>query len=200
MRDALQSPIRLTYIGRLSPRKGVDVAVEALALLARRGIVAELDLIGDVYPGYEWYERQLREQIAANGLEGRVRFNGFQPSIWASVGDGDIVVVPSRGDEPFGNTAVEGILAGRPIIVSNTSGLIEAAAGYSSARMVRPNDPQAVASAVQELVAEWSNITTVIESNQELAHSRHSADSYQKQIVELVDLLVGVDQPSPALR
>ena len=37
--------------------------VDAVAELARRGVSASLRVVGDTFPGYEWYERELREQV-----------------------------------------------------------------------------------------------------------------------------------------
>lgn len=188
-RALLDGTLRLTYIGRLSPRKGVDVAIDAVALLMERGVVTDLDLVGNVFPGYEWYEAQLHDQVATKQLDGRVRFHGFQPSIWNMISSGDIVVVPSRGDEPFGNTAVEAILGGRPVIASATSGLLEATAGYGSAHTVTPDSPVALADALQRVVAEWSANGRAHQADLEIARSRHSPAAYQKQVAAIVDLV-----------
>ena len=50
------------------------------------------------------------------------------------------MVVPSRVGEPFGNTAVEAALAGRPLIVSESSGLVEATHGLPGVHRVKPGD------------------------------------------------------------
>ncbi|WP_258067083.1 glycosyltransferase [Arthrobacter sp. GMC3] len=187
VRAELGNPVRLTYIGRLSPRKGVDVAIDSLALLLSRGLVAQLDIVGAVFPGYEWYEQQLNDQIKEKNLCGKVHFHGFQPSVWNFVANSDIVVVPSRADEPFGNTAVEAILGGRPVIASETTGLIEATAGYGSASRVRPNDSDALATAVQTVVAGWSDVAGRLVTDLLLARQRHSLDQYHKNIASIVE-------------
>lgn len=184
-RAHLDTPLRVTYLGRLSPRKGVDVAIDALALLADRGIPADLDLVGAVFPGYEWYEQQLRDQVTEKKLDGRVRFHGFQPSVWSLVGDGDIVVVPSRCDEPFGNTAVEAILGGRPVIASATTGLLEATAGYSSAQTVTPGSATALADALQSTMANWDADADAMRVDIGMAESRHSPTAYRARIATI---------------
>ena len=63
-------------------------------------------------------------------------FSGFTDDVWAHLAAADLVLVPSQGDEPFGNTAVEAMLAARPVVVSSSSGLDEAVAGYGSAQRV----------------------------------------------------------------
>lgn len=187
VRPALNGPVRLIYVGRLSPRKGVDVAISALALLEQAGLAAELDLVGAVFPGYEWYEKELQAQVAALGLGGKVHFHGFVTSVWDLVAGADMLVVPSRGDESFGNTAVEGILAGRPVIASNNTGLIEATTGYGAVRRVSPNDPTAIAAAVNELVRSWNDIPDILIHDSAAARSRHGLGLYQQRILEAVD-------------
>ena len=55
--------MRLVVTGRISPRKGQEVAVDALERLRERGRPATLDLVGAVFPGYEWCERDLRARV-----------------------------------------------------------------------------------------------------------------------------------------
>lgn len=186
LRRELSDRVQLTYIGRLSPRKGVDVAIDAVAELRSRGVHADLDLVGSVFPGYEWYESELREQVAGADLGSRVTFHGFQPSVWELVGSGDIVVVPSRVDEPFGNTAVEAILAGRPVIASATSGLLEATAGYRTATTVTPGNADALADALQNTIASWAEHADAVGGDTTAAEERHSVDGYRRRIAAIV--------------
>ncbi|NUU07310.1 glycosyltransferase family 4 protein [Leifsonia sp. C5G2] len=181
-RETLSGPLRVTYIGRLSPRKGVDVAVDAVARLRDRGVHAELDVVGSVFPGYEWYQEELASTVGSKDLGGRVRFHGFQPSVWDIVGSGDVVVVPSRVDEPFGNTAVEALLAARPVIASATSGLLEATAGYQAAVTVQPDDAGALADALERTVGDWEATAEAVTSDAAAAERRHSVATYRSRI------------------
>ncbi|MFF1574791.1 glycosyltransferase [Leifsonia sp. NPDC058292] len=186
VRRKLDGGMRVTYVGRLSPRKGVDVAIDALAELRSRGVDADLSLIGSVFPGYEWYEDQLREQVAAADLGSRVTFHGFQPSVWDLVGSSDVVVVPSRVDEPFGNTAVEAILAGRPVIASATSGLLEATAGYRTATTVDPGSVDALANAIEDTIDGWTERADAVGDDTLAAEARHSVTAYRARIARIV--------------
>jgi glycosyltransferase involved in cell wall biosynthesis len=183
-------PLRVTYVGRLSPRKGVDVAIQSIADLAARGVDSRLDIVGDVFVGYEWYEAQLRDQVASAGLSDRVVFHGFQPSIWPIVASGDVVVVPSRVDEPFGDTAVEAVLSGRRVIASATSGLLEATDGYQTAITVAPGNANALADALQQTIQTWEGTSSQIEADTERALARHGAHAYRRQIADLIDTMV----------
>ncbi|MDR6610799.1 glycosyltransferase [Leifsonia sp. 1010] len=185
-RPELDGDLRVTYIGRLSPRKGVDVAIDAIAELDARGIPARLDLVGAVFPGYEWYERDLRDKVEAKRLQSRVSFRGFQPSVWDFLSTGDVVLVPSVADEPFGNTAVEGILSGRPVIASATSGLLEATDGYRTTVTVEPGDATSLADALERTIAGWEASAPLLDDDAETARRKHSPESYRRRIAELV--------------
>ncbi|WP_404321524.1 glycosyltransferase [Arthrobacter luteolus] len=182
LRREVDGDVRLTYVGRLAHRKGVDVAVEAFAELVAAGSAARLDIVGAVYPGNEGYEEQLRQTIRDLGLQDRVHLHGFQPDVWPYLAEADIVLVPSRADEPFGNTAVEAILAGRPAVVSDTSGLREAAGSYGSVRLVPPSDPVAIAEAVEKMLAQWDRYSDLAAADAVLAASRHSPELYRSRI------------------
>lgn len=185
-RTSLSGPVRLVYVGRLSPRKGPQVAVAVLAELAARGVNARLDLVGSVFPGYEWFESELRAQVTDAGLQDRVSFRGFVPDVWALLASSDAVLIPSVLDEPFGNTAVEAVLSARPVVVSATSGLREAAAGYASAQAVPAGDVPAWADAVERIVSAWSQYRQDAVEDAGEAAGRHHPGTYQELVARAV--------------
>lgn len=184
--------VRIGYVGRLSPRKAPDVVIGAIAALRERGHDARLNVVGDVFRGYEWYSADLAQQIATEGLSDVVTMHGYDADVWPHLADSDIMVVPSRTDESFGNTAVEAVLAGRPVIVSDLAGLREAVDGYPTARVVPPGDAAAVADAVEELIGRWSDIRRESPEAAATASSRHSLAGYHSQITETIESVAGM--------
>ena len=179
-------PARLLYLGRLSARKGVLVALAATAELVARGVDVRLDVVGDVYAEHVPFAAQL--ELAAAGLGDRVTFHGFQREIWDFLARCDVLVVPSTLPEPFGNTAVEGVLAGRPVVASDIGGLPEALAGYTSARLVPPADPEALAKAVEQVLADYPADAAAADAAS--AAHRHDPAGYRDRIVQAVGGLV----------
>jgi len=191
-RADLAGSVRLLYLGRLSERKGVDVAVEAAARLRDRGTDVRLDVVGAVFAGYEWYEERLHRLVHERGLDAVVTFHGFDPDVWGHLARADVLLVPSLVDEPFGNTAVEGALAARPVVASATSGLLEATAGMRTARTVTPSDPDAVADAVAELMAGWDQVRVDVVLDRDRARTLYSPGTYARR---MADLVAGVTGP-----
>lgn len=183
-RTRIDEPLRVLYVGRLSPRKGVDLVIEAASLLRRDGLEATVTLLGTAFEGYEWYEQQLREQ--AESSEIAVQFAGFHPEIWPFLADADVLIVPSRVDEPFGNTAVEGVLALRPVIASDSSGLREAAGGYKTAQLVPAGDATTIAAALDAMVTSWADVIAHAEASRSDALHRHAPATYRSAVADAV--------------
>lgn len=153
-RETLTGAVRLVLVGRISPRKGTDVAVSALQLLTERGVDAVLDLVGGVFPGYEWFEREVKELAERSGVADRVRWLGVCSDVWAALADADVVLVPSRV-EPFGNAAVEGMLADRPVVVGDTQGLREIVRHEDNGMLAAAGDAVSLADAITAVIADW---------------------------------------------
>lgn len=198
-RAALGGGLRIAYVGRLSPRKGVDVAIAALGLLVDSGIEASLDIVGSVFTGYEWYERALHEQAAGLGITDRVTFHGFRAAVWETLENADVAVVPSRLEEPFGNTAVESVLAARPVVVSAIGGLAEAIDGFASAIPIEPDDPMELAAALHRVAASWPEFGRRAVALAPVAARRYAPEIYRETVAREIEQLAGVRRPSPAL-
>ena len=181
----LNGKVHLLLVGRLSPRKGTDVAIAALEGMISRGLDANLSLVGEVFPGYEWYERTLREQVSAAGLDARVDFAGFQDDVWPRFAESDIVLVPSRV-EPFGNVAVEAALARRPVIASAVQGLREIVVPGETGVLVAADDPAAIADAVCAMAADWPAAREMAERAHVDALNRFGTKRYADDLMRLL--------------
>lgn len=111
----------VAVFGRLSPWKGQDVAIRAVAELED----VELWIVGDALFGEDRYADELRELVATLGLEKRVKFLGFRDDVLDLMQRADIVAHTSRAPEPFGRVVVEGMLSARPVIASRGGGAME---------------------------------------------------------------------------
>ncbi len=142
-----RQPLRVGYVGRLVPHKGVEVLLDAVA--------SEPDLtlrvIGD---GPE--RDDLRARAECPDLAGRVTFAGFRSygELRALYRDLDVVAVPSLETptwvEQFCRVAVEAMASGVPVVASDSGALPEVvgAAGL----LVPPGDAQALRTALIRLL------------------------------------------------
>ncbi|WP_245667457.1 glycosyltransferase family 4 protein [Actinomadura macra] len=184
-------PARIVLVGRLSQRKGSDIGVKAVQLLRRRGYDVNLTLVGSVYPGYEWFEEELR---ALAGDDDSVVFAGFRSSVWNSFAEADIAIVPSRV-ESFGNGAVEAMLAGRPVVACATQGLVEIFTDGDNGVVVPPDDPAALADGIARLLDDWDGALVMAKQASADAALRFGTDRYHRELRAAVH---GLTAASPA--
>lgn len=177
---------QLALVGRLSPRKGTDTAVEALALLRDEGRDVDLVLCGSVFPGYEWYEQELVELARTRDLTERVELAGYVHPTWPVLADADVVLVPSR-TEPFGNAAVEGMLARRPVVACGVQGLREVLRDGVTGILVEPDDPAALARAIGRLLDEPDVAVRLAEAGLADARDRFSVARYRRDVLRILD-------------
>ncbi|MFC6878199.1 MULTISPECIES: glycosyltransferase family 4 protein [Actinomadura] len=191
-------PVRIALVGRLSPRKGSDVAVRAAGVLRARGYDASLTLVGDVFPGYEWFEEELRTLASSPGNGGaEVVFAGFRPSVWESFAEADVAIVPSRV-EPFGNVAVEAMLAGRPVVASATQGLVEIVSDGENGVLVAPEDPEALADGIARILDDWNGALAMAKRARADAARRFGKDRYHRELRDAIRGLADPAQAAPA--
>ena len=131
----------LLFVGRIQPLKRVDLAVEALARLARTD--AQLVVVGGPSgPGGEAELRRVRALADRLGVAERVRFVPPQPhhllSSWYRAAD--VVVVPSRS-ESFGLVALEAAACGTPVVAAAVGGLTSIVDDGRTGILVEGADP-----------------------------------------------------------
>jgi glycosyltransferase involved in cell wall biosynthesis len=195
-RAELTDPVRLVFVGRLSARKGADLAVDAVARLAELGVPARLEIVGDAVPGAPEYHDALRSRIEAAGLGDLVTFTGFVPDVWPHLQAADVVLVPSRGNESFGNAAAEAVLAARPVLVADVAGLRAAVRPYAGARVVAAADPQVWAAAVLDVRARWATLRAQVQRDAEAAARDLAPERYRR---EIADVLRGAAPVAPVV-
>ena len=188
--SGVRSPIRILYFGRLSPRKGVDLALDACSLLIAWGHPAHLTIAGGVYEGYEWYEAELREKAARLGTP--CEFLGFVENPRDLLGDADCVLVPSR-QEPFGTTAAEAMAAMRPVIVADVGGLPEVVTDHVTGMVVPPDDPKALAHACEELINSPALADRIARAGYDDVIGRLSQRAYVDGIMDVVSSTLARD-------
>jgi len=142
--------LRLLYLGGLSEHKGVHIAIEALAHLARSGETLQLTLIGDGHPDYVAF---LREQVRRLHLEGRVHFVGRlrYNELPERLLDFDVMLFTSLWEEPFGRTILEAMASGVLVVGSTVGGAREVLETYGPEILCSPGNVVELAQRIQLL-------------------------------------------------
>jgi len=152
-RSTDNAPLKGVFIGRFIEKKGVDILLEAAAILRDEPVTFELY-------GYGPLEERCRQRAIELGLD-NVKFMGpiehkqDMVSVFQCV---DFLVVPSvvaaSGDtEGFPTVILEAMAAGRPVVTSAVSAIPDFLRDMAEAILVEPKNPEALASGVRRLLA-----------------------------------------------
>ena len=154
---------RVLFVGRLAPQKGVSTLVEAAGLL--KDPSARILLVGD---GPE--RPKLERDAERLGVDDRLHFVGFfahdrLPAVFAHA---DLLVLPSLYEE-LGTVLLEAMQAALPIVASKTGGIPDVIDNGVNGMLVPPGDPEALARAIDCLLADRKLACRLSEGAQERA-------------------------------
>jgi glycosyltransferase involved in cell wall biosynthesis len=133
---------------RLAPWKGQHVVLEALAKLPGLRCI----IVGESLFGEQNYALSLEEQADRLQLGERVHFLGHRGDVPRLMQAVDIIIHPSVAPEPFGRTLVEAMLAGVPLIATDTGAASDILDGGKAGTLVKPNDSEQLAAAVADIL------------------------------------------------
>jgi glycosyltransferase involved in cell wall biosynthesis len=145
-----QEPLRMLAVGRLVPKKGFDVLIDAAAQL---GFPFRLLIVGE---GPE--RERLAAKIAAAGLAEQVLLGGHMThaALPAAYADAQIVVVPSvvdsAGDrDGLPNVVLEAMASARPVVASDVGAIRSAVSSWRTGVLVPPGDAGVLAAGLETL-------------------------------------------------
>lgn len=141
----------LLFVGRIQALKGVDLALETLIELRRRGRDAILAIVGGPSgPDGRSTLARLHERVEEAGVIDQVSFVAPQAhqllSSWMRAAD--VTLVPSRA-ESFGLVALESSACGTPVVASDVGGLKTLVEPGVNGFLIDERDPGAWADAVE---------------------------------------------------
>jgi glycosyltransferase involved in cell wall biosynthesis len=172
----------LLFVGRLVSTKGVDVAIESVELLQKRGVERTLTICGD---GPE--RHALENQVSEANLTDSVVFKG-----WTSPEDlaryyrrSELLLLPSVY-ESFGITALEAIASGCPVVATKTGGLPEAVGDCGI--LVAPDDAQELAHGIERALQ--PDVRKTLRSSMPAHVDRHRIDRIATDYLHLLRRVV----------
>lgn len=172
-------------VASLTEEKGQDVAIDALARLASARPMLHLVLIGE---GRR--HAALHARAVDRGVSERVHFTGFRNDARALLRQLDLCLVPSR-DEGLGTAALEAQAEGVPVVASAVGGLREVLRDGVTGRLVTPDDPAALARAIEGVLDESERTQAwVARAREEVA--KHDVDRTVRETLAVYDEVLGL--------
>jgi glycosyltransferase involved in cell wall biosynthesis len=173
---------RLLYVGRLDPRKGVDLAIRVLPELSDS---TTLRVVGE---GDRSYRSELRELAHTIGVADRVTFSAVPreelPAVYAAA---DALIFPVRWTEPWGLVPLEAMAVGTPVIATGRGGSGEYLEPGSNCLLFDPEaGPAALAKSVEALARDKTLRSRLREGGMQTS-AKFGGDDFNLAVEDMIE-------------
>jgi glycosyltransferase involved in cell wall biosynthesis len=144
----------IIYLGRHVSEKGLQVLIEALVMLKKKGIRPKTSILGDGP-----MRSELEAAVTQAGMDGWVEFSGrlTTSDMVDLMQRSRVQVVPSIWEEPLGLVVMQGLACGCRVVASHCGGIPEA--GGNCALYCQPGDARDLADQIERALAMPETLT-----------------------------------------
>jgi glycosyltransferase involved in cell wall biosynthesis len=169
----------ITTAGNIRRVKGHDIFIKAAAAILPRFPDVSFSIAGAVLE--QDYFAELQSLVQDLNLSRHFTFAGNVDDLKQYLSAADIFVLPSRS-EGFSNAIVEAMAAGLPVVATDVGGNAEAVKEGASGFLVPPENPEALATAISQLLSDPSQARKMGMAGRTIASENFSTDAMMKQI------------------
>ena len=171
-------------MSRLVEEKALDVLLDALAIIDKRGIQFEVRIAGD---GNK--RKELEEQINRLGLNNKVNMLGWVKDTDKFYNDIDIFCFPSRHEE-FGLVLLEAYKNGLPAVVTNSDGPSDIVRDKINGLIVPKDNAEALAEALESLLLDKKKADVLAKGGYNTLINEYSIPVFGKNLSEALHLVI----------
>jgi glycosyltransferase involved in cell wall biosynthesis len=141
------------------PRKGMEVLLEALAMLRQQDLPVRLRAVGSFESPA--YEAEIARRVRELGLQECISWTGFRRDVTAELAKMDLFVLPSLFGEGLPMVVLEAMAAGVPIVATRVAGVPEAVRDGCDGLLATPGDTADLIRAIGRIIrgeATWASL------------------------------------------
>ncbi len=185
----------LGMVAQITPWKGHDVAIRAMARIREDHPDAQLLIVGApkfVGPSVRFdnraYLRELENLVKELGLDDHVRFLGERQDVPRIMRALDLLLCPSW-EEPFGRSVIEAMAVGTPVVATEVGGPAEVIRDGEDGVLLPPRDVERWAETIARLVDDPTRRQSYGERGSESVRARFDSHRYAEQVVAMYEEL-----------
>lgn len=197
-----EAPI-VMLMARLDPSKGIDDFIKAAAIVAPKHPEARFVIVGATFESTDGviaeattYRRELERLTQSLGVASRVIFTGHRDDTPALLAEAVVSVLPSLS-EGLSNTLLESMAAGVPTVATDVGGNPELVRDGVNGRLVPVRDPERLATAIDEMLANPGWRETLGRQARVLAREGHALPAVVSRTEQLYQSMLEQSKRSP---
>jgi glycosyltransferase involved in cell wall biosynthesis len=184
----------LLWLGIFMPHRRLQDAIEAIGLLAARGIRVRLLLAGSGRSFPEYFQ-SLQELAAKLGVEGQVTFAGKveDDEVRDFYCACDAFLFPNE-NQTWGLAVLEAMACGCPVLVSRGAAVHEVLTDNETAVLFPARNPAQLAEKIQYLIERPAERNRIAQAGMALVRTRYNWEEFGRQVAEICRNLAGPKQ------
>lgn len=188
--DPGQSKFVISIVGRITPLKGHEYFLKAMAKVVRSMPFVKIWIIGDAPASKDAYKRELELLVRRLGLSEMVEFLGTRADVPQLLAQTDLLVMSSTVPESFGRVILEAQAVGVPVVATKVGGVMEIVDDEKTGLLVMPKDPDAMAQAVLRILKDRKFARQLTEAAREKLLSRYTLEHMASKTIEVYEELL----------
>lgn len=175
----------LTVCSLMAHRRLQDV-IQAVHRLVQEGQDVEYLIVGRT-THEPAYSKSIEKQIQEYDLQGRVKLVGeiSEEELFDCYQACNVFVWASDENQSWGLAGMEAMAAGKPVIVSESSGLAEVLANEKNALLVKTRSPASIANAIMRLISNPNLASGIAHTGRRLVQEEYS---WKRNATEMIGL------------
>lgn len=170
-------------VGIIDPAKGQMTAVKAVNALVKKGIVIELEIVGEI--GDPAYYEEIAAYIKEQGISERIRFTGFTKDIQSIYRRLDVLLMCSP-NEALGRVTIEAMMFGVPVVAFDSAGTSEIVQHEHTGLLYR-SDEHSLAVELGRLLNDHSLYAGIAERAREHVFQNFTITKYRDNFIREVE-------------
>lgn len=176
-------------VGQLIPCKGHRFFIEAADMVRRQFVEARFMVVGRDMDPHRSYEAELKELSGALNLHDRLIFTGYREDIPQIMAAMDVFVLSSIM-EPFGRVVLEAMAMAKPVVATRAGGVPEIVINGETGLLVPPENPQAMAQAIVQLLRDRGQAARMGRAGRERVERYFGMEAHVAKIAEIYEELL----------
>lgn len=175
------SEIKLLFVGQLLRGKGVDLLLTALKHIKKP---YQADIVG---VGND--EIFIRRLIIKYGLHDKVNLIGWAKDVTPFYHNADIIIVPSRWQEPFGLIGPESFANGKPVVGFDVGGISEWLKDGVNGYLIPPHNTRIMAERIERLMTNFNDMLKFGENGYKMVAEEYTTQRFMTQFNNLLQAI-----------